>query len=132
MSPMTLPVPALGEAEARRLRDYVDRFNARDFDAIRAMLADDVRLDLVNRLRSDGRGRVGEYFHKYASLSDWTARPGIVDGRPAVLMFDPNDPGSRPRSLILLGWRDDSVVSIRDFHFARYVLETAELHEIGA
>ena len=41
---------------------YVDRFNARDFDAIRDMLADEVRLELVNRTRMKGRARLGDTF----------------------------------------------------------------------
>src|SRR4051794_21180566 len=36
--------------ELVRLQAYVERFNARDFDAIRGMLADDVRFELVARL----------------------------------------------------------------------------------
>src|SRR5262249_22272040 len=44
------PVPRLPEPERARLATYVDRFNARDFDAVRDLLADDVRLELVNRV----------------------------------------------------------------------------------
>ncbi|CAN5382170.1 sigma-70 family RNA polymerase sigma factor [soil metagenome] len=125
--PDEAPVPALGDADTRRLRAYVDSFNARDFDAVRAMLADDVRLELVNRLRAEGKGRVGDYFHRYSLSRDWVCGPGFVDGRPAVLMFDANDPGSRPSNFVLLDWLDDRVLSIRDFRFARYTLEVAEV-----
>jgi transposase len=41
--PDGLPPPKLSEAERDRLGDYVAHFNARDFDAIRAMIADGVR-----------------------------------------------------------------------------------------
>src|SRR3954454_1321586 len=44
----------LDEQEQRLLARYVDRFNAHDFDALRAMLADEVRLDLVNRVKQNG------------------------------------------------------------------------------
>jgi RNA polymerase sigma-70 factor (ECF subfamily) len=54
------PVP-FSAAERERLRAYADRFNARDFDALRALLAEDVRLDLANRARLAGR-EVGLYF----------------------------------------------------------------------
>src|SRR5262245_50192727 len=40
------PAP-LDEQERELLARYVERFNARDFDAVRAMLADEVRLDLI-------------------------------------------------------------------------------------
>jgi RNA polymerase sigma-70 factor (ECF subfamily) len=46
--------PDLSAADHARLTRYVDRFNARDFDAIRDMLADEVRLELVNKTRAAG------------------------------------------------------------------------------
>src|SRR5262249_6081075 len=63
--------PALTAFERARLLEYAACFEARDFDAVRDMLADDVRLDLVNRLQRQGRSEVGEYFHRYAQSVDW-------------------------------------------------------------
>jgi RNA polymerase sigma-70 factor (ECF subfamily) len=124
--PDNTPGPVLAEPERARLAAYVERFNARDFDSIRDMLADDVRLDLVNRLHAEGRGEVGEYFHRYLLSSDWQCVPGFVDRRPAILMCDPHDLEGRPVYFVLLDWANDSVVSIRDFRFARYAIEGAE------
>src|SRR5579871_6568336 len=45
------PAPPLAEADRVLLAKYVERFNARDFDAVRDMLAEEVRLELVNRTR---------------------------------------------------------------------------------
>ena len=45
------PRPALSATDRARLDAYVTHFNARDFDAIRAMIADDVRLELVGKTR---------------------------------------------------------------------------------
>src|SRR4030088_3099752 len=42
--PDDAPRPMLSDADRARLGAYVERFNARDFDAIRNMIADDVRL----------------------------------------------------------------------------------------
>jgi len=58
--PDAVQPPALTAVERARLLEYAARFNARDFDAVRDMLADDVRLDLVNRLQRQGRSEVGE------------------------------------------------------------------------
>ena len=55
----TLRREPLPDAEQQLLRRYVELFNARDFDTLRAMLAADVRLDLVNRVRLQGPA-VGE------------------------------------------------------------------------
>jgi RNA polymerase sigma-70 factor (ECF subfamily) len=125
------PPPALAEPERARLVAYVERFNSRDFDSVRDMLAEDVRLDLVNRLRMKGRSEVRQYFHRYALASHWHCVPGHVDRRPAVLIFDPNDPAGPPTYFILLEWANEHVAGIRDFHFARYAVEEAEIVALG-
>ena len=86
------------------LAAYVDRFNARDFDAVRTMLADEVRLELVNKLRLRGRSEVANYFGNYARLEDWHFVPGLVDRRLAALVRDPHDPAASPNYFILLEW----------------------------
>jgi RNA polymerase sigma-70 factor, ECF subfamily len=125
--PEDRPTPVLAEPERVRLVAYVDRFNARDFDAVRDMLADEVRLELVNRLRLSGRKEVGNYFHNYSRIQDWQLVAGLVDGRPAVLVRDPGDPSGRPKYFVVLEWTGDAVASIRDFRYARYATEGAEL-----
>jgi RNA polymerase sigma-70 factor (ECF subfamily) len=121
------PPPVLAEPQRARLMTYIDRFNARDFDSIRDMLAEDVRLDLVNRLRLKGRSEVGRYFRGYAEPSHWHCVPGLVDGRPAILMLDPNDPTGPPTYFILLEWTHERVAGIRDFLFARYAVDGADI-----
>jgi RNA polymerase sigma-70 factor (ECF subfamily) len=122
-----LPLPVLAEPERSLLFAYVDRFNARDFDAIRDMLADEVRLELVNRTRMNGRREVGKYFHNYADVDDWHFVPGLVDRRPALLVRNPGDPSGAPTYFVLLQWAGDKLANIRDFRHARYVIEGAEV-----
>lgn len=121
------PPPVLAESDRLRLAAYVDRFNARDFDAIRNMLADEVRLELVNRTRLKGRREVADYVHNYSRIHDWRLAPGLVDGRPAVIVYDPGDAAGRPAYFILLQWDGGNVAHIRDFRYARYVIESAEI-----
>jgi RNA polymerase sigma-70 factor (ECF subfamily) len=121
------PAPVLAEPERRRLMKYVESFRAHDFDAVRQMLADDVRLDLVDRLQARGREAVGEYLHRYALADQWQFAPGLVEGRPAMLVFDRHDLKPQPAYFVLLDWTNDGVSRIRDFLFARYALEGAEL-----
>lgn len=120
-------IPALPAAERSRLVAYIERFNARDFDRVRDMLAEDVRLELVNRLRLEGKSEVGAYFHRYAETGFWRFAPGTVDGRPAVLVLDADDPASPPRYFVLLDWQGERLAGIRDFLFARYAIEGAEV-----
>ena len=129
--PEDLPLPVLAEPERSLLARYIDRFNARDFDAIRDMLALEVRLELVNKLRLRGCSEVGGYCHNYARLEDWHLVAGLVDRRPAILVRDPGDPSGTPAYFILLQWAGDRVVNIRDFRFARYATEGAELLTLG-
>jgi RNA polymerase sigma-70 factor, ECF subfamily len=125
--PDEAPPPMLSETDHARLSVYVDRFNARDFEAIRDMLADDVRLDLVSKTRMTGRTEVGRYFGNYASVHDWHLQPGLVDQHPAVIARDPSDPSGKPAYFILLQWAGGRVSTIRDFRHARYAIEAAEI-----
>ena len=124
--PDDAPGPELSKAERDRLGAYVAHFNARDFDAIRAMISDDVRLDLVNKTRINGKVEVSRYFGNYSALSDWHLVPGLVEGRPAILVFDPNEMASGPKYFMLLQWSADKVLTIRDFRHAAYVIDGAE------
>src|SRR4029453_841145 len=125
--PDDVPLPILSEAERSLLAAYVERFNARDFDAIRDMLADEVRLDLVAKLQKKGRTEVATYFDNYARLEDWRFVPGLVEGRTAVLVRNPSDPSGKVGYFIVLQWEGDRVANIRDFRFARHATEGAEL-----
>jgi RNA polymerase sigma-70 factor (ECF subfamily) len=124
--PEDAPPPALSDADRARLSAYVAHFNARDFDAIRAMISDDVRLELVNRTRMRGKVEVSRYFGNYSDAGDWQLVPGLVEGRPAILVFDPNAPDGPPKYFMLLGWEGDKVAAIRDFRYASYVIDGAE------
>jgi RNA polymerase sigma-70 factor (ECF subfamily) len=113
--------PVVSEAEKVRLRHYADLFNARDFDALRNLLAEDVRLDLVNRTRLVGRKDVSVYFTRYTAAPPCRLRPGFADGRPALLVSGIDDDSIR--YAILLGWSGERIVTIRDFHYAPYVMD---------
>jgi RNA polymerase sigma-70 factor (ECF subfamily) len=120
------PQPNLSDADRGRLSAYVAHFNARDFDAIRAMIADDVRLELVNKTRLNGKAEVSRYFGNYDNIGDWHLVAGLVEGRPAILVFDPNAPDSGPKYFMLLNWSAGKVATIRDFRHAPYVMDGAE------
>jgi RNA polymerase sigma-70 factor (ECF subfamily) len=124
--PEDTPQQRLSDADRARLGAYVAHFNARDFDAIRAMISDDVRLDLVNRTHMRGKAEVSRYFGNYDKVSDWHLVPGLVEGHPAILVFDPNELDGSPKYFMLLGWAVGKVATIRDFRHAAYAVEGAE------
>ena len=124
--PEDVPQASLTDADRERLGAYVARFNARDFDAIRAMIADDVRLELVSKTRLNGKAEVSRYFGNYSGISDWHLVPGVLEGRPAILVFDPDDRDAGPKYFMLLDWAAGKVATIRDFRHAPYVIEGAD------
>lgn len=125
--PETVVPPRLDPAERTRLAAYVARFNARDFDALRALLADDAKLDLVARAQLRGRDQVGNYFTRYDQRRDWLLALGFVEGRPAVLFRRPGDPAAPAWNFAILDWEGDRIAHIRDFRYAPYGLEGAEI-----
>jgi RNA polymerase sigma-70 factor, ECF subfamily len=120
------PLLKMSQTDRDRLGAYIAHFNARDFDAIRAMISEDVRLELVNKLRMNGKAEVSRYFGNYSKVADWHLVPGLVEGRPAILVFDPGEPGAGPKYFMLLGWSADKVTTIRDFRHAPYIIDGAE------
>lgn len=123
--PADTRLPLMPDAARQQMARFTELFRAGDFDAIRAMLADDVKLDLVNRLQWQGRDRIVPYFTRYAAESKWRFAFGAVEGRPAMLVFD-RGAIDRPAHFVLVDWREDKIAAIRDFLFAPYTLESAD------
>lgn len=119
-------LPLLSDAERKRLSNYVALFQAGDFDAIRALLADEVKLDLVARLKLQGRERIGQYFTRYAEATHWRFAAGAVDGRAAMLVFDANGSADTPSHVVVLDWDGERISGIRDFLFADYAREALD------
>ena len=69
---------------------------------------------------------VSRHFGNYADVSDWHLVPGLVEGHPAILVFDPNENDSGPKYFMLLDWTAGKVATIRDFRHAPYVIDGAD------
>ena len=125
--PGALPALAMAPDERSLFERYVQHFNARNFDAVRDLLADEVRLELVTRARMHGKAEVSTYFGNYAATSDWHFTLGSVDGQPALLARDPRAATLEPTYFVLLRFEGERLVHIRDFRYARYALEGAAI-----
>jgi RNA polymerase sigma-70 factor (ECF subfamily) len=124
------PAPGPSPPPTPALARYAALFNARDWDAVRAMLADDVKLEVVTRLRRSGK-RVVEYYTNYDAFSDWHLVPAWLDGREVIAVFrGPGD--ARPGYFIELGLAGDRVVSIRDFRYVPYIAREARFEITAA
>jgi RNA polymerase sigma-70 factor (ECF subfamily) len=104
---------------------YAALFNARDWDAVRAMLIDDVRLEVVEAVSRRGRKEVGVYFHNYDGRTNWYMVPARLDGREGLAVL-PSEHGARAVNFIELTVHQDRIARIRDFHHVPYL--TADAH----
>ena len=129
--PADLPPPVLSPSERTLLAAYVDRFNARDYDAVRAMLADEVRLDLVNRRQLVGKSEVQLYFTNYANATPRRFELGFVDAHPAMLVYEAAAP-EVVSYFVLVGFTGPNVARIRDFLYAAYALKGATITTASA
>ena len=123
-------LPRLAEADRERLRAYAERFNARDFDALRDLLSEEVRLDLVNRTRLAGRKDVSIYFTRYAEAPSCSLALGWAEHRAVLLVNDPAMTAAPVAYVILLDWVDERIGAIRDFRYAPYVMESLTVQRL--
>ena len=130
-TPEDMRLPLMSDGDRQKMAAYVDLFRSGDFDAIRAMLADDVKLDLVNQLELQGRDRVRVYFQRYGEVTKWRFALGAVEGRPAMLVFDSTGPMEKPAHFVLLDWRGEEIAAIRDTLFAPYAVEVLDWARLG-
>ena len=121
-----VPAPERAPAPSSpALARYASLFNAHDWDGVRAMLADDVRLDLVSRRKAAGRREVGVYFTNYERTGNWRVTTGWLDGRE-VLAVHVDGNFTRPGYFVELILKDGLVVAIRDFRYVPYIAKEAE------
>jgi RNA polymerase sigma-70 factor (ECF subfamily) len=108
------------------LHRYVDLFNAHDWDALRALLAAESRLEVVSRVQHPRAVDAGYYdrYAAYTKTQDLHAQAGFVDGVPVIAMFDqPSSPN--PAYFVLLEVSAGHISSIRDFRYVPYIAKDA-------
>lgn len=124
-------LPPLDAGDLVLLDQYAQRFNARDFEGVRALLSEEVRLDLVGRVKLHGKTEVSGYVGRYATQDDWKFVPSVVEGQPAMVVIDPRDARLAPLYFVLLRLERGLIARIRDFRYARYandVIDWATLY----
>jgi RNA polymerase sigma factor (sigma-70 family) len=96
---------------------YAQLFNDRNWDAVRDMLIDDVRLEVMDVVSRRGRKEVGLYFSNYAGMSGWRVIPARFEGREGLLVLPTGN-------FVELTIQGERIAQIRDFHHVPYL--TAE------
>jgi RNA polymerase sigma factor (sigma-70 family) len=119
------PLPDARPASAAVSR-YVALFNQRDWDGLRALLADDVKLHQSLHPLRVGRADVGLFFTLYAKIDGVSLAPAWLEDREVIAVFEDRD-DPKPSYIMWLEWRDGRISFIRDYRYVRYVTADAEL-----
>jgi RNA polymerase sigma factor (sigma-70 family) len=126
VAPVPKPVAQTLSAEQRSTLDrYVELFNLRNWDGLRALLGEETRVDLVTRLQR--RVVDAQYFDNYERVlarEDIRAAPGFVDGVVVIAMFRSTEL-TKPAYFLLLEWQDAEISLIRDFRYVPYIASDA-------
>ena len=104
---------------------YVALFNAQNWDGLRALLADDVRLHQSTYPLRVGSADVGRFFTIYAAFGGVRLQPAWVEGREVIAVFEKG--AGEPNYFMWLEWRDGRISFIRDYRYSRYIVDDAKL-----
>jgi RNA polymerase sigma-70 factor (ECF subfamily) len=118
------PRRPIDDNEAQLLGLYVDRFNRRDWNGLRDLIADDARVLVADRFA--GRLADSPYFGRYQRLTvPWRMALGEVDGDPALITMYDVDGVWTPHAIIRLQVADNRIVRIVDYEHCPWVLPAA-------
>jgi RNA polymerase sigma-70 factor (ECF subfamily) len=119
--------PAAARSSSDDVARYVEMFNRRDWNGLRALLAADVRLK-----QSDYPVRTEDanlFFTFYAKSPPRRVAAAWLDGREVIAVYDTS--AEEPSHFMWLEWRDGQISFIRDYRYVPYVVTEAELIEAG-
>jgi RNA polymerase sigma-70 factor (ECF subfamily) len=119
------PLPQMRPPSAATAR-YVALFNERDWDALRSLLAEDVKLSQSTHSLRVGRAEVGMFFTIYAQSPEVWLAPAWLEVQEVIAVFE-NRADARPSYIMWLEWADGRIRFIRDYRYVRYVVAEAEL-----
>ena len=119
------PAAAAKRAPSPANQHYIDLFNRHDWDGLRALLADDVRLNQATHPVRTGAS-VGMFFTIYARHPAVRLAPAWIGGEEVIAVFEEGS-ASTPHHVMRLDWREGRIAWIRDYRYLPYVLESAEL-----
>jgi RNA polymerase sigma-70 factor (ECF subfamily) len=109
---------------ARLLHLYVERFNRRDWDGLRELIAADARLRVADRFA--GRLVDSPYFGNYEHWTvPWRMAVGEVDGEPVIIRLQRETDRWTPKAVVRLGVTDGHIMRILDYGHCPWVLPAA-------
>jgi RNA polymerase sigma-70 factor, ECF subfamily len=100
---------------------YVERFNRRDWDGLRELIAADARLRVADRFA--GPLVDAPYFGRYERMAiPWRMAVGEVDGQPAVIALRQDNGAWIPHSIVRVDVTDHLIMRVVDYAHCPWVL----------
>ena len=119
-----VPTRVTNPETSRLLREYVERFNQRDWDGLRELIAADARMRVVDRFA--GAVLDSPYLGNYQRrTTPWRMALAEVDGVLTVVSIDQREGAWAPRSIVRLDLKGDRVVGIADYAHCPWILAAA-------
>ena len=120
-----VPTRVTNPETSRLLREYVERFNQRDWDGLRELIAADARMRVVDRFA--GAVLDSPYLGNYQRrTTPWRMALAEVDGVLTVVSMDQREGAWAPRSIVRLDVEGDRVVGLSDYTHCPWVLSAAD------
>lgn len=116
--------PAKSESDVKLLRLYVERFNRRDWNGLRELIAADARLTVADRFM--GRLADSPYVGNYERVTTpWRMMAGRIEGEPAVIILHGSAGGWMPAAAVRLEMANGHVTRIADYWHCPWILPAA-------
>jgi RNA polymerase sigma-70 factor (ECF subfamily) len=108
------------------IEDYISAFNRRDWDSVRALVAEDAKLDVVDR--TSGRFHELPYLANYGALPmNWKLEFAYVDGVECVVHYREVDGQWQPRSVVAISVEGNRISHVRDYLHIDYLLRFCDV-----
>ena len=120
-----VPPPAVPPPPSTEALHFAALFNRQDWTALRALLANDVRLNQARRPIRNGVAEVGHFFNFYEANPPVRLKPAWIDEREVHLVFDVNQ--TKPSHFMCITWVGGRILEIRDHRYAGYILNGIDL-----
>jgi RNA polymerase sigma-70 factor (ECF subfamily) len=106
---------------------WVDCFNRRDWNGVRALLADGARLQIVGKTDAP----FGEqYFTNYAKVPvPWRLAVASVDGEESIVQYREVDGLWKAHAVVVLRIEGNTVRAVRDYVHIEYLLNDATVRD---
>ena len=128
--PSAAPPRAENPQLAALLRLYVERFNRRDWDGVRALISADARLRVADRYA--GRFSDSPYFGNYERWTvPWRMVVGKVDDEPSIIRLQKDTDEWLAVGVVHLEWEGQYIIRIADYGHCPWVLQASASAVVG-